>query len=81
MVRNPKRWYWIVVAVVVCATIAACAQKSKARSFVEQGKTKGNLGQHQEAIADFDQAIRLQPDYAYAYFNRGLAKFNLGQYK
>ena len=72
MVRNPKRWYWIVVAVMVCVTIAACAQTSKARSFVEQGKTKAELGQYQEAIADFDEAIRLQPDYVNAYVNRGI---------
>ena len=35
---------------------------------------KGNLGQHFAAIADYDIAIRLNPDYANAYYNRGLAK-------
>ena len=32
------------------------------------------------AIADYDTAIRLKPDYAKAYNNRGLAKDNLGQH-
>ena len=41
------------------------------------------LGQYQRAIEDFDKAIRLQPDLAEAYYNRGIAyllqgKSNLG---
>ena len=51
VVRNPQRGYWIVVADVVCAAIAACGQNSKARSFVEQGNTKAKLGQFQKAVA------------------------------
>ena len=81
MVRNSKRWYWIVVAAVVCTAIAACGQNSKARSFVKQGNAKLDLGQYQEAIVDYDQAIRLELDDAYAYYNRGVAKFALGQYQ
>ena len=37
------------------------------------------LGQHQRAIKDYDEAIRLQPDLATAYNNRGIAYGNLGQ--
>ncbi len=37
-----------------------------------------NLGDNQGAIADKNQAIKLKPDYADAYYNRGLAKYNLG---
>ena len=37
------------------------------------------MGQHYAAIADFDTAIRLEPDYALAYYNRGVAKRKLGQ--
>ena len=29
----------------------------------------------------FDQAIRLQPNYVDAYYNRGVARFHLGQYQ
>ncbi|TRU98479.1 MAG: tetratricopeptide repeat protein, partial [Microcystis wesenbergii Mw_QC_S_20081001_S30D] len=35
-------------------------------------------GDKQGAIADYNQAIKLKPDYAYAYFIRGLAKYDLG---
>ena len=39
------------------------------------------LGQYEEAIADYDQAIRLQPDFASFYFSRGHARVELGQYE
>ena len=41
---------------------------------------KSDLGQHFAAIADYDIAIRLNPDDADAYYNRGNAKDHLGQY-
>ena len=40
-----------------------------------------DLGQHQRAIQDYDQAIRLNPRYAEAYNNRGIAYKNLGQHQ
>ena len=33
-----------------------------------------------DAVADYDEAIRLQPDSAAAYYNRGLAKDALKRY-
>ena len=36
------------------------------------------MGRHTDAIADYDQAIRLKPDYAKAYSNRGNTKGALG---
>ena len=38
------------------------------------------MGRHEEAIADFDQTVRLKPDFAEAYGNRGTAKSQLGRY-
>ncbi len=38
------------------------------------------LGQYFAAIVDFDTAIRLKPDYAIAYNNRGAVKYHLGQH-
>jgi Tfp pilus assembly protein PilF len=38
-------------------------------------------GQHQRAIDDLDKAIRLDPQYEDAYYNRGIAYRNLGQQK
>ncbi len=36
------------------------------------------MGDVQLAIEDFDEAIRLDPQYALAYFNRGLAYNAIG---
>ena len=41
-----------------------------------------NLGQYQRAIEDYSAAIRLKPDYALAYYNRGCVYIkNPDQYK
>ena len=42
---------------------------------------KAYLQQYEEAIADCDEAIRLNPEHAYAYKNRGRVKHSLGQHE
>ena len=37
------------------------------------------MDQHQRAIKDYDKAIQLDPDYAWAYNSRGYAYRKLGQ--
>ena len=44
-------------------------------------KRKDALSRHEDAIADYDQAIRLQPDLAEAYNSRGHTKNELGRYE
>ena len=44
-----------------------------------KGNAKRRLGQHKEAVSNYDEAIRLRPDFARAYNNRGIAKRKLGQ--
>jgi tetratricopeptide (TPR) repeat protein len=39
------------------------------------------LGEHRRAIADLDRAIDLDPQYAAAYHNRGIAYKKLGEYR
>ena len=41
---------------------------------------KHDLGDRQEAIADFDEAIRLDPKNADAWYYRGFAKSTLGDH-
>ena len=57
------------------------SERLDAEAYFNQGSTKLHSGQHEEAIADFDEAIRLKPDYAEAYNSRGYAKGMLGQFE
>jgi protein O-mannosyl-transferase len=61
-----------------------CIKKSpeKARVNNNFGSALFNIrGKTQEAIYYFDKSIRLSPDYAESYKNRGLAYYALGQYQ
>ena len=42
-------------------------------AYVNRGGTYVKLGNHRQAIADYDKAIELNAAFALAYFNRGLA--------
>ena len=49
--------------------------------FIKSGKAKFIQGDYRGAIADYDRAIELRPDYAEAYYLRGSAKMGLGDYR
>ena len=48
--------------------------------FIKSGKAKFDEGDYRGAIADYDRAIELKPDYADAYYNRRISKSALGDY-
>jgi tetratricopeptide (TPR) repeat protein len=50
------------------------------RAYYNRGLTRNRLNQHQAAIQDYSEAVRLQPTFAEAYYNRGLSRFNLKNY-
>ena len=50
-----------------------------AMRYNARGVSKAKLGDYPGAIADFDTAIHLKPDYAIAYYNRGRAMAELRQ--
>ena len=47
--------------------------------YYNRGVTYQNLGRYDEALADYGQTIRLNPQYAAAYVNRGNTCKNLGR--
>ena len=53
-------------------------EKTKEQWFNE-GNTLENLKRYDEALAAYEQAIRLDPNYASAYHNKGVALDNLGK--
>ena len=54
--------------------------RDAAVTYFDQGYAKGELGQYAEAIADYDQALRLDPTYVQAYRSRGWTKVHVGQH-
>ena len=56
------------------------SQSISAETYFFRGNAKYNLRMYHEAISDYTQVIRLQPDAAGAFHNRGAAKAALGQY-
>ena len=60
--------------------ITACANPLSTNSH-DSGIEKSQQGNYQGAIADFNQAIEINPQHANAYYNRGLAKYHSKNYQ
>ena len=52
-----------------------------AEDYLSQGNNSYAQGRYEEAIASYDQAIEIQPDYALAWYNRGVALEKLEKYE
>lgn len=68
------RRFICVVTVLLSLFGAAPAQDKEpetAGEYVQRGVVRSKKGDLDGAIADYDKAIALRPDYAYAYNNRG----------
>ena len=48
--------------------------------YFDRGFDKGEKGDHNGAISDFTKAIKINPEYPEAYYNRGVAKRKLKDY-
>ena len=51
--------------------------KNNYEAYYYRGCAKVNASKHREAIADFEKAVELKPDYADAYFNLGRTYYML----
>ncbi len=61
-------------------SLTAWRKRKRIRAYIYsvRGQRRYNLNQYDDAVVDFDKAIKLYPQKADAYYNRGLAKFRLG---
>ena len=67
-----------------CTAVIRAGQwqgKELAWAYYNRGNAYRNLGEPRRAIADYDQALRLDPEHANAYGNRGNAYLALGEYR
>ena len=52
-----------------------------ATNFYNSGVEKHEKGDYQGAIADYNKAIEINPQYVNAYYNRGVAKYRSKDYQ
>ena len=53
----------------------------KPQLYFQQGNVLAASNEYEEALASYDQALHIKPDYYYAWDNRGDALSNLGRYE
>jgi tetratricopeptide (TPR) repeat protein len=72
------------ITIVACTTIISSGLQTTteklARTFNDRGVAYVDKREYDRAIEDFDQAIKLDPNYALAFNNRGIAYADKGQY-
>jgi tetratricopeptide (TPR) repeat protein len=71
------------ISIGACTAMIQAGQETQeniAKAFGNRGNAYFGKGQYDRAIEDYDQAIRLNPNYAFAFHGRGLAYAFKGQY-
>ena len=69
----------LLISAAAAALLVGCGGGNEAEQHYKAGVELLNEDRLEEAIAEYDEAIRLNPDYAFAYIDRGVAYHNLGQ--
>ncbi|MBW4575086.1 MAG: trypsin-like peptidase domain-containing protein, partial [Aphanothece sp. CMT-3BRIN-NPC111] len=62
----------------VRGSLPPAVRSLSAVNFFSRGVDKAERGDYQGAIADYNQALQLNPNFAEAYNNRGLARYKQG---
>jgi tetratricopeptide (TPR) repeat protein len=68
-----KRSCWVAVFLGLLLFADGAAEADSAREALKKGKTCFDRGEFDSAIAALTEAVRLNPEYAVAYFVRGSA--------
>ena len=64
---------------VITAALVGCGESGEAEEHFDTGVGLQQEGKLQEAIAEFDEAVRLDPEFALAFINRGKAFLDMDQ--
>jgi tetratricopeptide (TPR) repeat protein len=64
----------------VTAQVSDSSNKNDVSIYIKRGFERLEEKKYQEAIADFNQVLKLEPDNTFAYFGRGLSNFSLENY-
>jgi len=65
--------------IIFCLFITTLAYAKTAEDYFNSGNAKHDLNDYKGAIQDYNKAIELKPNYAKAYYGRGIVKILLGQ--
>jgi len=75
----------LLLAISLASTIAPAptvlAENLTAEEYYRRGHTENTNGAYSQALADYNSAIKLKPDYWKAYANRSAARFNCHDYQ
>ena len=64
-----------------CGGASKVALLNLANVYNNRGNLWNRLQQPEEALANYDEALRLNPNFAEAYRNRGVTKAKLGKHE
>jgi len=65
--------------IIFCLFITTLVYAKTAEDYFNSGYAKYGLKDYKGAIQDYNKAIELKPNYAKAYYGRGIIKILLGQ--
>ena len=71
------------VVITSCTAVIQSGQetgKNLAAAFTIRGRAYRAMGDYDRAIADYSEAIRIEPTYVLAFYSRGIAYYNKGDY-
>ncbi|AFZ37219.1 serine/threonine protein kinase [Stanieria cyanosphaera PCC 7437] len=81
--KPARRWVWFAAIPLLLGLVFLGPRVwtvIKAMNYYNQGNLLNNEGKYEEAIDAFDQAIKIKPDFAEAWTNRGFAQGKLGRH-
>src|SRR3989339_820394 len=82
-INNMNKSILISVTILVGLIISGCSSiktEYSAEAWLTQGNVLNECKAYKEAIIAYNKAVEINPDYAEAYNNRGIAEKNKGDY-